>query len=791
MHSMKRFFTLIIPLLCGLTLAIAVAKEEQAPVAVVVNGKTAYVIVHRADAPTTVLQAAQELRDCVREATGVELEIVSDEEAEGRPYLSVGATAQAMEAGIGSAPIPNDGFRIAVSDENLFIVGPDTADDGWTPAGGSSAGSANGVYALLEDYLDVRWLLPGADGRDVPVRTEWRIPRVDRMEASPFRMREVSHLSDFASPSQAEAIRDWMRKNRLGSTEAVRHAQSKRSDHWQHNWAWITDDRALFEQHPEWFAMDASGARWNPFNHYAKLETTNPELVRFFADHAIATLKSSERPRFYSLTPNDSPTRWSESQESKALYDPPIGTGKETAEFKPQVASKTSLVMKWYHDVANLVAKDYPEGRLSGFIYSDYLYPPKKFTEALPDNLTLIFCAPNYGYELGLKEARDRLSMLLGEWAGKIPGGLYYYDIPSLLLRQEDSDARYNFPGTTALVTPAAPEALNFLFSTLFQHRLQGAYLYGAASWSNAAMANYIVARLLWNPALDARSLQKEWLARAYGADAAANVEKLYHRLDELYGSFGYIGYNLTGRMMEGIYAKHFAELEGYVTEALKQSMTPPQKRRLEALAQNFTALQWRLKNMKLLDQGYRSALSRTDEEMLAMFGDSSGDYPAFPGMLPSPGVFKVEQEFLKASVQPKLPNVEKPALEATTWAVLHAPEAQEVTLLPRMVDHGAYVATYVVKNDRDEVVVSGILSAGKPITFQAEPERTYFLSMPPRSRNSSHPTRCEIVIPDAALAEVAREGDGVVFRKTNARLYVWGDKGGIKSVKEGVAFQK
>ncbi len=781
----------IIPLCWSLCVASIGGASENASLPIVADGRSAYVIIHAEGAPQSVMEASGELQSCVREATGVELACLPDTQAGEGPFISIGQTRQATEAGLAADSLEEERFRIVTREGNLFILGPDTPDGGWTARGGTSTGSANGVYVFLEENLGVRWLMPGADGRDVPARREWRLPALDQSGGPGFAMRELSHLWDFASPEQTRAIQAWMRRLRLGSSVAIRWQGSHRADHWQHNWRWLTDDHALFAAHPEWFAMDASGKRWHSLNQYAKLETTNPALIRFFADRAIATLKSSERPRPFSLTPNDAPSRWSESPESKAWYDPAIGEGRETAEFKPQVPSKTSLVMKWYADVAELVAKDYPQGRLTGFIYSDYLYPPVTFTGALPENLSLIFCAPNYGYELGQEPARQRLTRLLEAWSQRARGELYYYDIPSLLLRQEDSDARANFPGTTALITPAAPETLDFLFSTLQRFRLKGAYLYGAASWSNAALANYLVARLLWAPEENALALQKEWLARAYGPKAGARMEVFYHRLDALYQKFGYIGYNLTAEMLRRIYAESITELETLLEAALAEPMTPVQTRRLEALTRKLIALQWRLKNMKLLAADYRSSFTRSQSEVIALLLDSSGDTPAFPGILPPGSAFQREEAFANVSLRAELPETKAPRLHANTWAVLYSTKVQRVTLLPRRVDHGASVATYEIRDAGGTTLARGILAEGETVSFSAEAGQSYFLLMPPRSRRSAHPTRCELVIPGAALGQLREEADAVILRETGATLYAWSDKGSPQATEEGVMLRK
>src|SRR5690606_26139892 len=131
--------------------------------------------------------------------------------------------------------------------------------------------------------------------------------------------------------------------------------------HFTHNWE-DTVPAKLYNEHPEWFAMDNNGKRPKPPERVYKLETTNPELVRYFADKAIAALKADPHKTSYSLSPSDG-LGWSLSPESKALYDPaPPG--------RPR-PSVTPLVLKFYRDVAAIVEKEYPQGKVGGFLYQD------------------------------------------------------------------------------------------------------------------------------------------------------------------------------------------------------------------------------------------------------------------------------------------------------------------------------------------------------------------------------------------------------------------------------------
>lgn len=777
--------TLIACLLFLLPMSGMASKQD---LVIAAEKQSTYCIVVDMRGPPSVVRAARELQKNLERATGARLEIIDHHAELITPYISIGINNRSSKSGITVGDLETEAFRIVTHSGNLYILGVDTLTGEWTEQGGESHGTANGVYTFLENYLGVRWLMPGEIGWDVPFHERVVLPEIDHTEKPFFLMREISHLRDFTYGVYTRNVVDWKAHLKLGSSDNVRRPDSNRQDHWQHNWMWITDNREYFEKHPEWFAMNSSGERWFPDNHYAKLETTNPELIRYFADHALKTLKQAERPRAFSLTPNDAPSRWSESKESKAWYDPPVGEGRDTHEFKSRVPSKTSLVMKWYYDVASIVKKEYPEGRLSGFIYSDYLYPPVRFEKALPDNMYLILCGPNYGYELYREDARQRLSWLLEQWTRYSPGGIYYYDLPALLFRQEDADPIFNMAGTTAVITPPGIKILDFLFRELKENQVKGGYFYGAPAWSNAALTNYILAKKLWNPELSTAELQQDWLYRAYGEEAGKAMGKLYTYLENLYEKHEYIGYHLTKDMLEEIYADHLPELERLFLRAKEKTMTPVQRERLELLESNLIALQWRLKNAGLIAESYTSPLSRESNRVLDLLQSEHPDLILFPGVVTPASMFNRYALFPDISLVSDLSDSDEsdiPELPVVTAALIYAAEDGEVRIHPQMLDHGAYAITYVVLDQNRNQITSGLFNSKTPVVFPVRQGQMYSLHIPPRQRRMAYPIRYSIYVEKAVIAESAGNSASVTFLDQEASLYMYSDKGNLMKVQD------
>ncbi len=724
------------------------------------DGKTAYTLLIPKNAPASLVAAAAELRRNFTEATGAEISLQDDSEGGSRdgPVISLGATSLAREAGVSAEGVADDGFRIVTRGENLFILGPDTGEGEWTKMGGTSQGTANGVYTFLEDTLGVRWLMPGELGRDVPKHTEVKFAPLDRKEAPEFIWRLMSHIYDYSRDEVRAKIDQWAAHQKLGSS--IRYE-------YNHNWEWVAEEPDAFKKHPEWFAM-IDGARKRPRDKYVKLETTDPNLVRHFADRAISTLKADSRPNTFSLSPSDS-RGWSESAESKALYDPPfVAEGMELVD--PTEAAQrlnypgmSSLVLKWYHDVASLVAKEYPEGRLAGFLYGDYVWPPQQAEMKLPANFTPVLCGPNYGFLLYGEVYRKRFREVIRAWSAVAPDIWFYYDLPNQFFQQSlvRSDAR--FPGGCAIVTPPGIEILDTISTELVAARIKGAYLFSESTWGNSALANYLNAKLLWNPRLKAGPLQAEWLRRAYGPQAGEAMERFYTRLEAIYRDYAR-NHSITGRLtpafLRDLYAANFPELEALFGEAASQPMTERQKARLGLIKENLAVLRWRLVNGGMLPAGQSGPLVASDKEVAAWVESAPEDFHRFPGVLPLTGAKtlprfsgvaarKVTVEPPKGDAAPGLSLAGVMPKERHSF-LLHLERDGALRITPARVHHDLFFGVVLIfKRGEKEPVLSRLLIEGEPLEVSGKAGDDFLVVIPQRG-----PVAAELKVEGAVAAK-------------------------------------
>jgi hypothetical protein len=376
---------------------IVTAASCAAPVKLVAGEGTTFVIYVDADAPPSVAWAAATLQHCMYRAAKAKLAIV-DEPTE--PMICLGDNASARAAGVDVSGMPLEGFRILTAGGSIYIAGPDTADGEKTPQGGTSNGTANGVYTFLEEFVGVRWLDPSEHGDYVPTTADITIPETDISDAPFFLNRRLPYTQE-----RRPETKQWHARQKLGLSLYLNHG---------HNWRRPVPAE-LFDEHPDWFP-ERGGKRVRPAGRY-KLCVTSPGLINHFAQQAIAHFDANPSSTCYSLSPSDS-AGYCECAKCSALYetDP---NGK---------LSVTPAILNFYNEVGKIVGQKYPDKVLAGYVYAAYVFPPHEPIPLQP-NVFLVW-APSfdYGFTLHRPELREQWEGLLAQWT-ETTDNIAYYDL--------------------------------------------------------------------------------------------------------------------------------------------------------------------------------------------------------------------------------------------------------------------------------------------------------------------------------------------------------------------------
>ena len=337
---------------------------------------------------------------------GVQLAIVA---APVTRIIALGANPSAAKGGVTTQGIPLEGFRIVTRGGNVYIVGPDTPNGQTTPQGGTSNGTRNGVYAFIERYLGVRWLMPGEHGDYVPHLDALRIPDTDMTEAPFFLNRRVPYTQEDRTKTK-----QWWARQRLGWSLYLEHGR---------NWGWLTRRRTSGRMQNG--AREMGGVRVPPSDEYSKLCPTSEGLIQAFAARAIKYFDEDPEATCYSLSPSDG-SGWCTCANCQALYEKdPNGN-----------LSVTPAILSFYNRIAQIVGRKYPDKVLAGYVYADYIYPPKQLIKLAP-NVFLVWAASfDYGFTLFRPDIRKQWEALVPQWR-KVTGHIAYYDLPNCICPDE------------------------------------------------------------------------------------------------------------------------------------------------------------------------------------------------------------------------------------------------------------------------------------------------------------------------------------------------------------------
>ncbi len=659
-----------------------------APTKLVEGEGTTFVIYHAADAPPSVARAAVDLQDYLYRAAKAKLAIVNDP---AEPMICLGDNSSAQAAGIAVADMPLEGFRILTAGGSIYIAGPDTADGERTLHGGTSNGTANGVYSFLEQFVGVRWLDPTEHGDYVPTTADITIPDTDISDAPFFLNRRVPYTQQ-----DRDVVMRWWGRQKLGHSLFLSHG---------HNWR-RTIPAENFDAHPEWFA-ERGGKRIPPTGRY-KLCVTDEGLIAEYARRAIEYFDANPNGTCYSLSPSDS-AGWCDCEDCTALYeDDPNGN-----------LSVTPAIVNFYNEVGKIVGEKHPDKILAGYVYAAYVFPPSTPIPLEPNVFLVWTPSFDYGYTLHRPELQEQWDDLLAQWT-EITDNISYYDLP------------VNISTEAGALNPPGLNILSFMYPRLKEANIKGVYVYGISAWGRAAPLNYILARLAWDPDVDVDALLTEYCAKAY-AEGGPEIEEMWRLLDaeveRHFIEFPNARYTLTTDMMTDIYVKNLPEIERLYRSAEAKVTDEDAAARLGMIGENLTVLAWNLRQFKLLPDPEATSFYMADVDFFEFLSARRGSLALAPRK-ESQSASKLANSVMVAPADevPGAEAVGRYLLRGDQHVVIYPTGAGKVSVSFSQVSaRGKLVSWLVVGADGAEVA-SGLMSTEVPIELDAEGSAHYHL---------------------------------------------------------------
>jgi hypothetical protein len=368
-----------------------------------------------------------------------------------------------------------EGFRLKSDGRNILIEG------------GRQRGVMYGVYAFLEK-LGFRWY---AEDCTVTPRA-WSVPVLDEVQRPAFEYREV-----FIKEASGK---DWAARNRLngGNTELDDSTGGKRIYYpFGHSFELLVPPHQYFAAHPEYFSL--VGGQRRAVN--SQLCLSNRDVLRIAINRVFHWIGEHPEAALLSVSQNDEDA-WCECADCRRIEE------EEGAHSGP--------IIRFVNAIAREVSRKHPGKLIDTFAYRYSEKPPGK-VKAHPNVRVRIapICAcqahpyqkcPHNRFVVDNLRGWARVTNQLYVWHYIVNFNQYLMPFPNLDELSEDL-AMYHRNSVVGLF-------------------FQGGKSKGGGT-ELAELRAWLLAKLLWNPALDPRALIREFVNAYYGPAAPAMAEYL------------------------------------------------------------------------------------------------------------------------------------------------------------------------------------------------------------------------------------------------------------------------
>ncbi|MEX0777053.1 MAG: DUF4838 domain-containing protein [Phycisphaeraceae bacterium] len=560
---------------------------------VVADGKSAYSIFRDPAAPRSVVRASSELQTYIAKATGVKLPIITARAPEGSPMICLGVNEASIAAGLDKG-LPEYGFRIATVASDIFILGQDTLDgqERWT--GDARQGTLLGTFGFLEKVVNVRWLMPGDVGEDVPHTDRLVVDDLNVTETPSIQYRWLIGIKD-----ERPDVAVWKARNKVDVKQ--RGAGINAS----HSFNSFPSEKAR-KDHPEILAVKKDGSPARMDKQHMMYCLSKPILYDLFAQDIMDAFE--QNPRLYSMSMSpDEGSDWCQCPDCAALTTQPTEQWKDLGVGIPQ---HTAAVLRFYNEVARRVGAKYPDRKLGGFIYQAYMEPLPQPVGMEPNIVFSVAMNTNYGFKLYQPKRQAIFQQFFDEW-GKYGAQMGYYSYDTWMR---------NWFG---MPLPPARPLLKWNFPMFKRNNVQHLLYFGQEAWGYGAVHNYMVARLMWHADADVDALYHEFLTRAYGAEAAPLIGRMFDLVDESLQAYIQSkprpDHEIDYAAAKAIYGSIWPRVEELYLEALATTAEgSPQRARLEMLGDNLIQAHFHMWKAKLLpdDVARQSPLFKGTDEL-------------------------------------------------------------------------------------------------------------------------------------------------------------------------------
>ena len=496
------------------------------------NGSSDYKIVIPEELTEFIGYAAEELQYFIKEATGVELAVVSEDEVSSTDaIISLGATSVATAQGVtveASDELGISGYKIKTVDDDIYILDGSKAD---------SEGVLYGVYDFLLDAIDLKVYasdeIAFTESKNVPIYVYDNIvkPSFDERSLSYYELR-MDHT--------------YMRRMRFFDFYSTSKVAL-----WGHSQ--ITHILPFTGEHAEWYCPGGGQLCW----------AAGEELEQAFAESLIEKIKENQTATYFMLGQEDTKNLCSCDKCLKATSEDMYG-------------SYTGLQIAFLNNVIEIVEEwreqNQPDRELRYicFAYQVSLIPPLKedgdgnyipyHENCVPADELYVLFAPieaDFSEKLNSEVNKRTYNALLG-WESLIGDRLLVYEYDTNYM------AYYmNFNNF---------EVVQEHYQEYIDHGVKLMYSQGPVDTSIPSfteMRIFVESQLMWDNTKDYNALVNEFMA-VYFKDAAPAIRKYYDFIRSNYLECRETGKIYTYLDSSGYYTyEDMLEMESYIQEAV------------------------------------------------------------------------------------------------------------------------------------------------------------------------------------------------------------------------------
>jgi len=458
-------------------LATALAVPGVAATFTVLDGQEQAVIVFEHGAERETAQAYNELAAYLKKSTGKEFVALSERDfdadaAQGPPIYVGRCRAVKRALGADLHRLDRDAYMVAIEESHAMLAGPSPWATYWA------------VCQFLEDYVGVRWLIPGPLGEDVPKHDSIVVPCGTHTYSPAI-------LSRLWSGAGHGGV--WSLRQRI-------HGRYR----FHHNLLRIFPPEKYFEDHPEYYPIH-DGVRYQPGeeDHSWQPCMTDPGGVQVAADAARAAFEQNPDLESFSYGINDG-HGYCECPNCKA-NDRPVPA------WHGFSGEKSYLYYSWLNRVAENLEQDHSDKMLGCLAYSAVILPPPGLK--LHRNIIPYLTSNRADYwEPGFR-AQDQFML---DWWSRCTNQMGIYD--------------YAYGMGFAI-----PRIYNHLFQEAIQfavaHKVKGFYAEVYPNWGLDGHKLYVMSRVLWDPNVDVDAITDEWNERMF-REAAEPMKRYFARCE-------------------------------------------------------------------------------------------------------------------------------------------------------------------------------------------------------------------------------------------------------------------